>query len=156
QRQRREGDPPGSFLSRKNQRRDREANRRHAASHPRESRFQSGKILHLAHGWDREAARQGLSEVSDRPLVVCKNAEVGYLGQPILPPIDLEIRPAEFWAVIGRNGSGKTTWLKTVLGLLSPVRGKIERKEGMKLTYLPQRKAIDELYPLLARDVVRL
>ncbi|MBI3200633.1 MAG: metal ABC transporter ATP-binding protein [Myxococcales bacterium] len=91
------------------------------------------------------------------PLLTSRKLEVGYLGQAILPPVDLEIRPGEFWAVIGRNGSGKTTWLKTMLGLLPPVRGSVEhRRAQMNLSYLPQRKAIDELYPLLARDVVRM
>jgi zinc transport system ATP-binding protein len=91
------------------------------------------------------------------PLVRSVALEVGYLGKAILPATDLEIRAGEFWAVIGRNGAGKTTWLKTLLGLLPPVRGKIELgRPDLRFSYLPQRKAIDELYPLLARDVVRL
>jgi len=95
----------------------------------------------------------------DRSPLLCssRKLEVGYLGSAILPPIELEIRAGEFWAVIGRNGSGKTTWLKTLLGLLPPVRGSVvHERAGLRLSYLPQRKAIDELYPLLARDVVRL
>jgi zinc transport system ATP-binding protein len=81
---------------------------------------------------------------------------VGYLGTPLLPRIDIEIGAGEFWAVVGRNGSGKTTWLKTVLGLIPPVEGKVERRPDLRLSYLPQRKAIDEMYPLLARDVVSM
>lgn len=90
-------------------------------------------------------------------LARCRALEVGYVGTPILPPIELEIRAGEVWAVIGRNGSGKTTWLKTLLGLLPPVRGKVElARPDVRFSYLPQRKAIDELYPLLGRDVVRM
>jgi len=90
-------------------------------------------------------------------LLASRSVEVGYLGQAILPPVSVEIREGEFWAIIGRNGSGKTTWLKTMLGLLPPVRGRVEHGHaGLRLSYLPQRKAIDELYPLLARDVVRM
>lgn len=90
-------------------------------------------------------------------LLASRGVEVGYLGQAILPPVDVEIRAGEFWAVIGRNGSGKTTWLKTMLGLLPPVKGSVEHAAPqLRLSYLPQRKAIDELYPLLARDVVRM
>ena len=92
-----------------------------------------------------------------RPLLASRGLEVGYLGQAILPPVEIEIRAGEFWAVIGRNGSGKTTWLKTMLGLLPPVKGSVEQsRSDLNLSYLPQRKAIDELYPLLARDVVRM
>lgn len=90
-------------------------------------------------------------------LARCSELRVGYLGEAILPPIDLEIRAREFWAVIGRNGSGKTTWLKTLLGLLPAVSGRIElARPDLRISYLPQHKAIDELYPLLARDVVRM
>ncbi|MBK7582904.1 MAG: metal ABC transporter ATP-binding protein [Myxococcales bacterium] len=100
-----------------------------------------------------------MTETEETPSVLLSSValEVGYLGDAILPPIDLSIRAGEFWAVIGRNGSGKTTWLKTMLGLLPPVRGRVEAgRPGLRLSYLPQRKAIDELYPLLARDVVRM
>lgn len=90
-------------------------------------------------------------------LARCRALEVGYVGHAILPPIDLEIRAGEVWAVIGRNGAGKTTWLKTLLGLQAPVHGKVElARPDLRFSYLPQRKAIDELYPLLGRDVVRM
>jgi zinc transport system ATP-binding protein len=90
-------------------------------------------------------------------LLSCVGLRVGYLGHALLPPIDISIGAGEFWAVVGRNGSGKTTWLKTVLGLLPPVAGKVElARKDLQLSYLPQRKAVDELYPLLARDVVKM
>jgi zinc transport system ATP-binding protein len=59
--------------------------------------------------------------------------------------------------VIGRNGSGKTSWLKTLLRLQPPVSGEVrlERPE-LRLSYLAQRQAFDDLYPLLARDVVAM
>jgi zinc transport system ATP-binding protein len=90
------------------------------------------------------------------PALSCVGLRVGYLGVPILPRIDVAIGAGEFWAVVGRNGSGKTTWLKTVLGLLPPVEGRVEKRSDLRLSYLPQRKAIDEMYPLLARDVVSM
>jgi manganese/iron transport system ATP-binding protein len=92
--------------------------------------------------------------VSDT-LVACRALEVGYQGKPILPPIDLGIVRGELLAVVGRNGSGKTTWLRTLLGLLPPVGGRLERATQLRVAYLPQRKVMDELYPLVARDVVR-
>jgi zinc transport system ATP-binding protein len=80
---------------------------------------------------------------------------VGYQGRAILPPVDLTIRRGELWAVIGRNGAGKTTWLRTLLGLLPPVRGEVQRDLArLSLTYLAQRQTFDELYPLRVRDVV--
>jgi zinc transport system ATP-binding protein len=98
-----------------------------------------------------EVARERAAE-----LVVCRALEVGHAGRSILPPIDLRIARGEFWAVIGRNGSGKTTWLRTVLGLAPQVRGEVRRTPGLRVSYLPQRSTLDELYPLLAREVVAM
>lgn len=95
--------------------------------------------------------------VPDRPpLFVCEHLLVGYRG-PILPPIDLTIGRGEFWAVIGRNGSGKSTWFKTMLGLLPAVGGTIRTPSGPpRLTYVPQRHGYDAVWPLSAFDVVAL
>jgi zinc transport system ATP-binding protein len=61
------------------------------------------------------------------------------------------------WAVIGRNGSGKTTFLRTLLGLLSPVRGQVRfQRPKLRFAYLAQRQTYDALYPLLVHDVVAL
>lgn len=89
-------------------------------------------------------------------LVVCRALEIGYGGRSILPAFDLTLRRAEFWAVIGRNGSGKTSLLRTVLGLIPPTGGTVTRAPGLRLSYLPQRSNIDEFYPLLAREVVEM
>jgi zinc transport system ATP-binding protein len=95
--------------------------------------------------------------VDEGPVVRTSSLRIGHAGRALLPPIDVEIRPGEFWVVIGRNGSGKTTWMRTVLGLLPPVGGKVERaSRHLRQSYAPQRAALDELYPALARDVVAL
>ncbi|HEY6556195.1 MAG TPA: metal ABC transporter ATP-binding protein [Polyangiaceae bacterium] len=90
------------------------------------------------------------------PLLRCDALVIGHGGRGILPPIDLSIQRGQFWAVIGRNGSGKTTWLRTVLGLAEPIRGSVRRTPGLRLSYLPQRNTLDELHPLLVREVVAL
>ena len=82
---------------------------------------------------------------------------VGHAGSALLPPIDVSLKSGEFWAVIGRNGSGKTSWLRTLLGLLPPVSGEVRAPKGaIRLSYLPQKSALDELYPVLAREVVSM
>jgi len=90
-------------------------------------------------------------------LLACRALIVGHAGAALLPPIDLSLRAGEFWAVIGRNGSGKTSWLRTLLGLLEPVSGRVQAAHGaLRISYLPQKSALDELYPLLAREVVAM
>jgi len=81
---------------------------------------------------------------------------VGYAGRPLLPPIDLEVRRGEFWAVVGRNGSGKSTWFRTMLGLHRPLAGRVERAQDLRLAYVAQRIKFDDLYPIEVREVVAM
>jgi zinc transport system ATP-binding protein len=98
------------------------------------------------------------SERPPRPdLIRCVGLHIGHGGAAILPEIDLTIRTGEMWAVIGRNGSGKTTFFRTLLGLIPPVRGRVERtRDHLRIAYVPQRSELDGLYPLRVRDLVRL
>lgn len=88
-------------------------------------------------------------------LLTCSGLRVGY-REPILPPIDVRIGPGELWAVVGRNGVGKTTWFRTVLGLVPSIAGAVQRSAALRLSYVPQSTRLDPLFPLLARDVVRM
>ena len=92
--------------------------------------------------------------MAEPTLLSCHDLVVGYGGRPLLPPVGLTIERGQFWAVVGRNGAGKTTFFKTVLGLQPPVSGKVARPPGVEVAYLAQRMAFDDLYPVLARDVV--
>lgn len=79
---------------------------------------------------------------------------VGYQGRPILPALDLAIRPGELWVLAGRNGSGKSTLLKTLLGLLPPVGGRVLRRPEASITYLPQKQSLDPIIPMRVIDIV--
>lgn len=89
-------------------------------------------------------------------LLTCTGLRVGYAGRAILPALELELRPSELLCIIGRNGCGKTTLARTLLGLLPAVSGQLERRRDLRLAYLPQKSNLDEFYPLLARDVVQM
>lgn len=79
---------------------------------------------------------------------------IGYGGRGLLPPISFEVRRGSFVAVIGRNGSGKSTFFKTALGLQAPVSGAIERiPPGLRCAYVPQTSSIDPLLPLRGVDL---
>ncbi len=59
------------------------------------------------------------------PLVQCRDLVVGYDDRPILQSVDLEIRPGEIVALLGASGSGKTTVMRSIIGLLPPLSGDV-------------------------------
>ncbi|WP_376762635.1 metal ABC transporter ATP-binding protein [Archangium violaceum] len=88
-------------------------------------------------------------------LLCCEDLVIGYQGQPLLPPINLQVHRGTFLAVIGRNGSGKSTWFKTLLGLQNPVSGRVYRSSPqVKSAYVPQTSAIDGMLPVRSRELV--
>ena len=60
------------------------------------------------------------------PVIRVENLHVGYNSAPVLRGVSLEVWPGEFVAVMGDNGSGKTTFLQSLLGLLKPTQGRVE------------------------------
>lgn len=91
-----------------------------------------------------------------RALIVCAALQIGHAGRALLPALDCEVGPGELWAILGRNGSGKSTLVRTLLGLLPPVAGRVERRQGLRMSYVPQRAQLDPIYPALARDVAAM
>ncbi|MDH5675012.1 MAG: ATP-binding cassette domain-containing protein [Myxococcales bacterium] len=89
-------------------------------------------------------------------LIECRGLQVGHGGRAILPPIDLEIGRGQLWVIMGRNGNGKTTLFRTLLGLLPAVGGRLTHAPGLSLAYVPQRAQLDPIYPALAREVVAM
>jgi urea transport system ATP-binding protein len=69
-------------------------------------------------------------------LLDVQNVTAGYGSTPILRGIDLAIRPGEIVAVIGRNGVGKTTMMRSLIGQLAVWRGSI-RLNGREIAALP-------------------
>jgi len=89
-------------------------------------------------------------------LITLENLAIGYDGQAVLSGISLTIARGSFTAILGANGMGKSTLLKTLLGLQPPVSGKIQiGADGVKpiFGYVPQAIQFDPLYPLTGFDV---
>jgi urea transport system ATP-binding protein len=58
-------------------------------------------------------------------MLSIKNLEVSYDGSQILRGVNMEIPPRQVVCLMGRNGVGKTTTLKSIMGVLKPTRGEI-------------------------------
>ena len=62
----------------------------------------------------------------DEPLVRAHDLQVGYADYPVCPPVSLTVTPGQAVAVIGANGTGKSTFLRTALGLQPAIDGTAE------------------------------
>jgi ABC-type branched-subunit amino acid transport system ATPase component/ABC-type branched-subunit amino acid transport system permease subunit len=60
------------------------------------------------------------------PILRLAGVNAGYAGSLILHDVSLEVREGEIVALLGRNGVGKTTTLRTIMGALRPTSGAIE------------------------------
>jgi energy-coupling factor transport system ATP-binding protein len=61
----------------------------------------------------------------------------GPTREPVLESVSLDGRAGEVVALVGPNGGGKTTLLRTIAGLLAPISGTVDRAPG-RVAYLPQ------------------
>ena len=69
-------------------------------------------------------------------MLAVKGLKAAYGRIPILHGIDLNVAEGEFVGILGHNGMGKTTFLKTLIGLLRPTGGNIEL-HGQNITRMP-------------------
>ncbi|MEI3502538.1 MAG: ABC transporter ATP-binding protein [Anaerovoracaceae bacterium] len=87
----------------------------------------------------------------------CRSLSVGYDGKTVLHDIDFDINKGDYLCIVGENGTGKSTLMKTLLGLQPPLAGKIIRGYDMKtggIGYLPQQTGIQRDFPASVREVV--
>ncbi|HEY2243063.1 MAG: ABC transporter ATP-binding protein [Xanthobacteraceae bacterium] len=76
---------------------------------------------------------------SAAPLVRVEDVHTYYGKSHILHGVSLNVAPGEVVGLLGRNGVGKSTTLKTIMGLVRPSRGAV-RLNGVRITGLPPHK----------------
>ncbi|STY29575.1 fused transporter subunits of ABC superfamily: ATP-binding components [Legionella wadsworthii] len=73
------------------------------------------------------------------PLIQCNMVDAGYLFEkPILKRINLSLNPGDRIALLGPNGEGKSTFIKTLTGSLPTLNGTIHRSAHLKIGYYAQ------------------
>jgi ABC-type Mn2+/Zn2+ transport system ATPase subunit len=90
------------------------------------------------------------------PLIRFEKADLGYGRRAVLRDVNMEIRRGESVGLVGPNGCGKTTFLRSVLGLIPSLGGRLERDRSARFAYVPQADEMNLLWPLRVRDVVEL
>jgi zinc transport system ATP-binding protein len=89
-------------------------------------------------------------------LVKVRDVSVSYGGQMVLSRVSLSIAAGEIVTIVGPNGSGKTSLLRTIIGAVKPSHGHVDHAQGVKLGYVPQRLHIDETLPMTVSRFLKL
>jgi len=63
---------------------------------------------------------------------------VQFTGEYLFDKVNLQINPGDKFALVGSNGTGKSTLLKIIKGIEQPESGTVQKKKGINLGYLPQ------------------
>ena len=90
-------------------------------------------------------------------LLKCNKLTLGYNNKDILHSFDYGIHSGEYLCIIGRNGCGKTTFLRGLAGVLRPKSGKIELCDNLKrnqIGYLPQITIAQKDFPASVEEIV--
>lgn len=77
-------------------------------------------------------------------------------GKEVLQAVDFQIHQNEIVTLIGPNGCGKTTLLRCLLGLLKPDSGKMRRRRGLRIGYVPQDIHFEPNFPMTVRYFLKL
>jgi len=95
------------------------------------------------------------------PLLDIRHLSAAYGNEVVLENVNLTVFKHDFIGLIGPNGGGKTTLLKSILGLITPVKGEIVFSKELKsqsgnnlIGYLPQVTNIDNKFPITVFDAV--
>lgn len=63
--------------------------------------------------------------MTSEPSLVCRGLTKAYAGHRVLQGLDLTVRPGRVYALLGRNGAGKSTTFRIILGLIAADAGEV-------------------------------
>ncbi len=72
------------------------------------------------------------------PLITLNKIFLTFGDPPLLDGVDLQIKPGERLCLLGRNGTGKSTLMKIMVGKVTPDRGEIIRQKHLRIVLLGQ------------------
>ncbi|MEA5083577.1 Ferric enterobactin transport ATP-binding protein FepC [bioreactor metagenome] len=91
-------------------------------------------------------------------LFTCQNVTVGYEGKAVAKNLNFTINSGDYLCIVGENGTGKSTLLKTLCKLKNPIDGSILAGETLKasdLGYLPQQTELQKDFPATVKEIVQ-
>jgi ABC-type Mn2+/Zn2+ transport system ATPase subunit len=88
------------------------------------------------------------------PLIELEKVTCRYGHDPVLVNVDLRVEAGDFLGVVGPSGSGKSTLLKAVAGSVAPIAGRVRRRPGLAVGYVPQVETVNWFFPVTVREAV--
>lgn len=89
--------------------------------------------------------------------ITCKNLTLGYDGDVIISDLNFKVNAGDYLCIVGENGTGKSTLIKTLLHLQPAVSGQIAAGDGLKareIGYLPQQTVVQRGFPATVGEIV--
>ena len=77
-------------------------------------------------------------EAKKNPIIVCNNLQIKYDGKVIFEKINMEVNNGDRIAIIGKNGVGKSSILKLILGEKIEYNGTVNKINDLKISYVSQ------------------
>ena len=84
-----------------------------------------------------------------------ENISAGYRNKTVLKNVNFSIAEGENLLIEGPNGTGKTTLLKTLAGILKPVSGRFQNSFS-RIGYVPQIRNLDAMFPATVEECLRI
>ncbi len=101
--------------------------------------------------------RTHLIKEASMSLITIRDLSIGFESRLIAEGLNLEINSGDYLCIVGENGSGKTTFMRTLLGLHEASAGHVTFDEGLtfgKIGYLPQQTEVQKDFPASVKEIV--
>ena len=87
-------------------------------------------------------------------LVALEGVTCGYGSEAVLVDVDVAVAKREFVGIVGPSGAGKTTVLRVIAGSMPPAHGRVRRRAGLRVAYVPQIETINWSFPVTVQECV--
>ena len=90
-------------------------------------------------------------------LLTCDDLAIGYDQKIVVDNLSFKVDEGDYLCIVGENGTGKSTLVKTLLRLQEPIRGSLKVSNDLKANevgYLPQQTIVQRDFPATVEEIV--